>query len=42
MFCVPGSLWLLIESRWQAAAEPAVDRAAVVTPNEEALEDRIR
>ena len=41
MFCVPGTLWLLIESRWREATD--VSRPAPVAPaDEEVLEDRIR
>jgi MFS family permease len=41
MFCVPGTLWLLIESRWKEA--PAVSAPTEVAPAEEdALENRIR
>lgn len=41
MFFAPGMLWLLIESRWRAAAEAAV-YAPAPQPKEEVLEDRIR
>jgi MFS family permease len=41
MFCVPGTLWLFIESRWKEGdikAEPAL----IASVDEEMLEDRIR
>ena len=41
MFCVPGTLWLAIESRWkEVALQPA--EAVPVAIEEEVLEDRIR
>jgi MFS family permease len=42
LFCVPGVIWLVIESRWQSTAEPVVAGAAVAAVEEEVLEDRIR
>lgn len=41
MFCVPGTLWLLIESRWKEA--PTAEMPVTIAPaEEEVLEDRIR
>ena len=41
MFCIPGTLWLLIESRWKESAD--VSRPAPMAPgDEDVLEDRIR
>jgi hypothetical protein len=44
MFCIPGTLWLLIESRWkEAASAPAgVESVAIASIEEEVLEDRLR
>jgi hypothetical protein len=44
MFCMPGVLWLIVQSRWQepttdALATPAA--TATATANEEALEGRV-
>ena len=41
LFCVPGTLWLIIESRWK---EPDIGAAPAATGlvEDEALEDRIR
>jgi MFS family permease len=41
MFCVPGVLWLIIESRWKEIA-PVAPPAAVPPVEEEVLEDRLR
>ena len=41
LFCVPGVIWLVIESQWGPAPAPVVE-AAVPVPEEEVLEDRIR
>jgi MFS family permease len=42
MFCVPGVLWLIIQSRWhEAPAETLATTAATPTASEEALEGRI-
>jgi len=41
MFCVPGVIWLVIESRWRPAPAPGAE-AVVPVPEEEVLEDRIR
>ena len=42
MFCVPGTLWLIIQSRWQERpAEPAGPIAGKTTGEEEVLESRV-
>jgi len=41
MFCVPGTLWLIIESRWKEA-DMVAQPAAIDLADEDALEDRIR
>ena len=41
MFCIPGTLWLIIESRWKEAAVLAVP-AVGATAQEDVLEDRLR
>ena len=41
LFCLPGVIWLIIESRWGASPLP-VTEAAINAPEEEVLEDRIR
>lgn len=42
LFCIPGILWLLIVSRWQAGAdEPIAAPAAAASAGEEGLEGRI-
>ena len=42
LFCIPGLLWLLILSRWQAPAdEQAAPRPATASAAEEALDGRI-
>ena len=41
MFCVPGTLWFVIESRWKDAALAAVP-VAVTSIEEDVLEDRLR
>ena len=42
MFCVPGVLWLIIQSRWQdRAMEPAGPPAGKTTGEEEVIESRI-
>ena len=43
LFCVPGVVWLVIESRWGPAPAPVAEVAAASIPaEEEVLEDRIR
>jgi MFS family permease len=42
MFCVPGTLWLIIESRWKEAPSPAMPTQQTAGVEEEVLEDRIR
>ena len=43
LFCVPGILWLLIQSRWQESpAEVLADLKPIASGEEEALEGRIR
>ena len=42
MFCVPGALWLLIQSRWrEAELEPLTQSDAAESGEEEVLEGRI-
>jgi MFS family permease len=41
LFCLPGVIWLVIESRWGPSTVPAAE-AAVAAVEEEVLEDRIR
>jgi len=42
MFCVPGVLWLIVQSRWQEPPPDALATpAATATANEEALEGRV-
>jgi MFS family permease len=41
LFCVPGVIWLVIESRWGPSPPPAAE-AAVAAVKDEILEDRIR
>ena len=42
MFCGPGGLWLIIQSRWQERPpEPAGPIAGKTTGEEEVLESRI-
>jgi hypothetical protein len=41
MFCVPGTLWLIIESRWKEADMMAAP-SGIGLAEEEVLEDRIR
>ncbi len=41
LFCVPGVVWLIIESRWGRSPEPEMV-AAAPAPEDEVLEDRIR
>ena len=41
MFCIPGTLWLLIESRWKESVD--ISHPAPTAPGgEDVLEDRIR
>jgi hypothetical protein len=40
MFCVPGVLWLIIQSRWKEGA-PEGDASATATAEEEILEGRV-
>jgi hypothetical protein len=42
LFCVPGIIWLIIESRWGASPAPGPETATAGLPQEEVLEDRIR
>jgi len=42
LFCVPGIIWLVIESRWGASPVARPEAATVGLPQEEVLEDRIR
>jgi hypothetical protein len=42
LFCLPGIIWLVIESRWGASPVAAPESATVSVPKEEVLEDRIR
>ena len=41
-FCIPGGLWLLIDSRWRDQAIPATATASGPPLQEEVLENRIR
>lgn len=41
MFCVPGTLWLIIESRWEEAEAVTVS-IGTSTDREDVLEDRLR
>jgi MFS family permease len=41
LFCVPGVIWLLIESRWGTSPAP-VAQTAIAVPGEDVLEDRLR
>ena len=42
MFCVPGALWLWIQSRWQEQpSEPLADAGGRITGEEEVIESRI-
>jgi MFS family permease len=41
LFCVPGVIWLLIESRWGTSPAPLAE-AAIAVPGEDVLEDRLR
>jgi MFS family permease len=41
LFCLPGVIWLIIESRWGTSPSP-VEEATVAAVEEEVLEDRIR
>ena len=42
MFCVPGALWLLIQSRWlETEPEPLTQSDAAESGEEEVLEGRI-
>jgi len=42
MFCVPGALWLWIQSRWQEQpSEPLEDAGGKITGEEEVIESRI-
>jgi hypothetical protein len=42
MFCVPGALWLLIQSRWrETELEPMTPSDAAESGEEEVLEGRI-
>ena len=41
MFCVPGTLWLIIESRWKEAEAVTVS-IGTSTDREDVLEDRLR
>jgi hypothetical protein len=42
MFCVPGVLWLIIQSRWkEQPPEPAGPLSGKTTGEEEVIESRI-
>ncbi len=41
LFCVPGTLWLLMLSRWRESTEPLQTPDAVPSAEEEELEGRI-
>jgi hypothetical protein len=42
MFCVPGGLWLIIQSRWrEQALEPASPPRDSATGEEEVIESRV-
>lgn len=41
LFCLPGGLWLLIESRWHETAEPLQPPVAAASGEEEVLEGRV-
>jgi len=42
LFCVPGIIWLIIESRWHPSPVAGSETATTGLPQEEVLEDRIR